>query len=90
MKIINNKWTDSEIRQLKREYGTTSTGELAARLNKSTSAVTSKVHYLRRRGWTFNRKTDVKVRKVTPAHGITQLHTDKTLYNRKNAKKTTD
>ena len=86
MKIINNKWTDSEIRQLKREYGTTSTGELAARLNKSASAVTSKVHYLRRRGWTFNRKSDV--RKVTPAHGITQPHTDKTLYTRKNAKTT--
>ena len=56
MKIINNKWTDEEIRQLKREYGIKSTGELAARLNKSPSAVTSKVHYLRRRGWTFNSK----------------------------------
>lgn len=54
MKIINNKWTDSELRQLKREYGTIATGELAVRLNKSPSAVTSKVHYLRRRGWTFD------------------------------------
>ena len=56
MKIINNKWTDDEIRQLKREYGIKPTGEIAARLNKSPSAVTSKVHYLRRRGWTFNSK----------------------------------
>jgi len=54
MKITNNKWTDSEIRQLKREYGTASNIELAARLNKSASAITSKVHYLRRRGWTFD------------------------------------
>ena len=55
MKIINNKWTDDEIRQLKREYGKTSNTELAAKLNKSPSAIASKVHYLRRRGWTFNR-----------------------------------
>ena len=83
MKITNNKWTESELRQLKREYGTTSSVELAARLNKSPSAITSKVHYLRRRGWTFSRKTDVNVRKVTPAHGSTQPHTDKTKYTRK-------
>ena len=54
MKIINNKWTDSELRQLKKYYGTIANVELAARLNKSPSAITSKVHYMRRRGWTFD------------------------------------
>lgn len=54
MKIINNKWTDEDMRQLKREYGTTNVKELSARLNKSPTAIASKVHYLRKRGWTFN------------------------------------
>ena len=54
MKIINNEWTDAELRQLKKYYGTISNIELAARLNKSPSAITSKVHYMRRRGWTFD------------------------------------
>ena len=56
MKIINNKWTESELRLLKREYGSVPSAYLAARLNKTSSALASKVHYLRKRGWTFDTK----------------------------------
>jgi|TARA_B100001094_G_C18195462_1_gene810459 hypothetical protein len=31
----------------------------------------------------FGKKTEVKVRKVTPSHGLTQVQKDKTKYNRK-------
>ena len=54
MKIANNKWTDSEVRLLKKEYGTVDTKELAVRLNKTPTAIYSKVQYLRKRGWTFD------------------------------------
>ena len=54
MKITNNKWTDSEVRLLKKEYGTADTQQLAVRLNKTPTAVYSKVQYLRKRGWTFD------------------------------------
>ncbi len=54
MKITNNKWTDSEVRLLKREYGTADTQQLAVRLNKTPTAIYSKVQYLRKRGWTFD------------------------------------
>lgn len=80
----NNKWTDKQVRELKKLYGNHSAAELAIHFNKSPSAITSKVHYLRKRGWTFDRKQDIKVRKTTPEHGMTQVHTDKTKYRRKN------
>ena len=54
MKIINNKWSESDIRLLKKEYGKVSTTALAVRLNKTPTAVYSKVQYLRKRGWTFD------------------------------------
>jgi len=54
MKITNNKWTDSEVRLLKKEYGTATTQQLAVRLNKTPTAIYSKVQYLRKRGWTFD------------------------------------
>jgi hypothetical protein len=31
----------------------------------------------------FGKKTEVKVRKVTPSHGLNQVQKDKTKYNRK-------
>ena len=54
MKIANNKWTDSEVRLLKKEYGKVNTSVLAVRLNKTPTAIYSKVQYLRKRGWTFD------------------------------------
>ena len=80
-----NKWTDEQVAKLKKFYGNMPVDTLANMLGKTPSSVTSKVHYLRKRGWTFARKTEVKVRKVTPPHGISQQHRDKTKYNRKDA-----
>ena len=54
MKISKSKWTDSDIRLLKELYGEKSVEEIASQLGKSTSAIYSKVHYLRKRGWSFN------------------------------------
>ena len=50
----NNKWTDKQVRELKKLYGKHSAAELAIHFNKSPSAITSKVHYLRKRGWSFD------------------------------------
>ena len=74
----NNKWTDKQVRELKKLYGKHSAAELAKHFNKSPSAITSKVHYLRKRGWTFDTKRDIKVRKTTPPHATTSIHKDKT------------
>tara|TARA_Y100001972_G_C7422560_1_gene218195 strand:- start:143 stop:319 length:177 start_codon:yes stop_codon:yes gene_type:complete len=54
MKISKSKWTDTQIRLLKELYGTKSIEEIAEELDKSTSAIYSKVHYLRKRGWSFD------------------------------------
>ena len=54
MKISKSKWTDSDIRLLKELYGEKSVEEIALQLGKSTSAIYSKVHYLRKRGWAFD------------------------------------
>ena len=74
----NNKWTDEQVRELKKLYGRHSAADCAKHFGKSESAVRSKVYYLRKRGWTFDTKRDIKVRKTTPAHGMTSIHTDKT------------
>ena len=54
MKIVNNKWTEKEVRLLKKEYGKVNTSDLAVRLHKTPTAIYSKVQYLRKRGWTFD------------------------------------
>ena len=53
MKKSNNRWTDRQVDLLKRFYGDLSVEELTIMLEKSQSAIYSKVHYLRKRGWTF-------------------------------------
>ena len=47
------KWTDRQVDLLKRFYGEITIDELYIMLEKSKSAIYSKVHYLRKRGWTF-------------------------------------
>tara|TARA_Y100000361_G_C11132024_1_gene329539 strand:+ start:1049 stop:1198 length:150 start_codon:yes stop_codon:yes gene_type:complete len=47
------KWTDKEVDLLKRFYGELPIDDLAFMLHKTKSAIYSKVHYLRKRGWTF-------------------------------------
>jgi hypothetical protein len=80
-----NRWTDKQVKMLRKFYGEMPVNSLANMLGKTPTAITSKVHYLRARGWTFSRKTDIKTRKVTPPHGMTHQHKDKTKYNRKDA-----
>jgi len=49
-----NRWTDKQVKDLKTHYGEMDIFELSYMLGKTQSAVTSKVHYLRKRGFTFN------------------------------------
>ena len=53
MKKSNNKWTVRQHGLLKRFYGEVTIEELSTMLEKSKSAIYSKVHYLRKRGWSF-------------------------------------
>jgi biotin operon repressor len=50
----NNKWTDKQVRLLKRDYGTVPIAEIEVMIGKSATAIRSKVHYLRNRGFTFD------------------------------------
>ena len=52
-----NRWTDKQVKQLKTHYGHMELMDIAHMLGKTPSAVTSKVHYLRKRGWTFDSKS---------------------------------
>ena len=47
------KWTNKQQDMLKTFYGQLTIKELAIMLEKTPSAIYSKVHYLRKRGWTF-------------------------------------
>tara|TARA_R100001244_G_C5151748_1_gene129740 strand:+ start:366 stop:530 length:165 start_codon:yes stop_codon:yes gene_type:complete len=53
MKNIIKAWKDSQVDLLKKFYGAMPIDELADMLGKTKSSVYSKVHYLRKRGWTF-------------------------------------
>ena len=53
MKNLNKKWTKRQQDLLKRFYGEITIEELSVMLEKTPSAIYSKVHYLRKRGWTF-------------------------------------
>ena len=48
-----NKWTNKQHDLLKQFYGKLSIEEMSIMLEKSKSAIYSKVHYLRKRGWSF-------------------------------------
>jgi len=49
-----NKWTDEQVKDLKKLYGNQTAEELVMHFNKSSTAIRSKVHYLRKRGFTFD------------------------------------
>jgi len=53
MKNIIKAWRDSQVDTLKKFYGSIPIDELVLKIGKSKSAIYSKVHYLRKRGWTF-------------------------------------
>ena len=49
-----NRWTDKQVKMLKKFYGEMELQDISHMVGKTPSAVTSKVHYLRKRGFTFN------------------------------------
>jgi len=49
-----NRWTDKQVKDLKTHYGEMELIDIAHKLGKTPSAITSKVHYLRKRGFTFD------------------------------------
>jgi biotin operon repressor len=53
-----SNWTTEQKDFLKRHYNEMPIKEIAQKLNKSEEAIHSKVAYLRKRGWTFNRRND--------------------------------
>jgi|TARA_R100000084_G_C4639115_1_gene142759 biotin operon repressor len=54
------RWTEEEYRYLKDNYNVIPIEKIIFELGRTQSSITSKIRYLRRRGWTFNRKRDAK------------------------------
>lgn len=52
------RWTTKERQLLKDKYNTMPAEQLSALMGRSLSSITSQVNYLRKRGWTFNRRKD--------------------------------
>lgn len=52
------RWTTKERQLLKDKYNTIPAEQLSALMGRSLSSITSQVNYLRKRGWTFNRRKD--------------------------------
>ena len=55
----NNQWTDKERVLLKKNYNTVEPLQLQSLFpGRSIQSIHSQVHYLRKRGWTFNSRRD--------------------------------
>jgi len=52
------RWSHKERQILKDHYNVLPMEELASKLMRSYSQITSQVNYLRKRGWAFHRRTD--------------------------------
>jgi len=52
------RWTDKEKQYLRDHYNQTPIDEISTKLMRTTGSITSQVNYLRKRGWTFHRRTD--------------------------------
>jgi len=57
---MKKTWTMTEKEYLKRHYNVKPTEEIAIALDRTAEQIASQVYYLRKRGWTFNRRTDAK------------------------------
>ena len=53
-------WTDEEIRYLRKHYNNTPMNIIVGQLGRSPQSIRNKVHYMRRKGMTFDRRTDAK------------------------------
>ena len=54
------RWTTEQLDFLKRHYNVMPIEELAQKLERNEEAIVSKVYYLRKRGFSFHRRTDAK------------------------------
>ena len=52
------RWTDKEKQYLRDHYNQTPIDEISTKLMRTVGSITSQVNYLRKRGWTFHRRTD--------------------------------
>lgn len=52
------KWTMTEKDFLKRHYNIMPTEDIAKKLRRTPSQIASQIYYLRKRGWTFHRRSD--------------------------------
>ncbi len=52
------RWTDKEYAYLKENYNVLPMHTIESQLERSESSIRAKIHYLRKRGWTFNRRKD--------------------------------
>lgn len=52
------KWTQKENLYLKEHYNSKPLPEIERELGRSGTAISSHIAYLRKRGWTFKRKSD--------------------------------
>ena len=57
---MKKTWTMAEKEYIKRHYNVKPTEDIARTLDRSAASVTSLVYYLRKRGWTFHRRSDAK------------------------------
>ena len=55
---MSKRWTDNERKFLKQHYNTVAIEDLEKHFDRSAMSIRSQVNYLRKRGWTFNRKKD--------------------------------
>ena len=55
-----NKWTQEEMDFLKRHCNVMPIEELCRKLDRTEDSIVSKVYYLRKRGWTFERRSDAQ------------------------------
>lgn len=55
---MSKRWTDNERKFLKEHYNSVAIEDLEKHFDRTANSIRSQVNYLRKRGWTFNRKKD--------------------------------
>jgi len=53
-------WTEEELKYLRENYNKVPMSIVAGQLGRTAQSIRSKVHYMRKKGYTFNRITDAK------------------------------
>ena len=53
-------WTDEEIQFMRKAYNNEPIAKIALALGRTEQSIRNKVHILRKKGYTFDRRTDAK------------------------------